>query len=132
MSTKLILQPPYSNDWRLGYLNTNTEGRKTVALYNSQKDRSSVSYSRYLLAVKLGRYLTADEEAHHIDGNKKNDLIENIELINWRMHRREHTVGQSMVQLKCDGCSKSFARTVRNYNPNGNQYCSVACMQAFK
>lgn len=131
MSTKFNLSLPYSADWRLGYLNTNSEGRKTIVLYNGSKNRSSVSYARYILAVKLGRYLTADEEAHHIDGNKKNDSIENIELVNWKTHKHSHTQGESMVQITCDGCKKSFARVIRNYKKDSRQYCSRDCMQAF-
>lgn len=131
MSTKFNLSLPYSADWRVGYLNTNSEGRRTVVLYNTPQNRSSVSYARYLLAVKLGRYLTADEEAHHIDGNKKNDSLDNLELISWKTHKRSHTCGESLVQLKCSGCKKSFARVVRNYHKSARHYCSRECMRAF-
>lgn len=37
---------------------------------------------RYLMAMKLNRPLTPDEIVHHIDGNKENNTIENLELWN--------------------------------------------------
>lgn len=78
---KIDLQPPYSEDWRMGYLVTNPEGRRTVILYNSKESRSSTQYARYLCAVKLGRYLSESETVDHIDGDKTNDSIENLQVI---------------------------------------------------
>ena len=80
-ATKIDLLPPYSEDWKSGYLNINSEGRRTLALYNSPSDRSSTQYARYILAVSLGRYLTDNEEADHIDGDKTNDDIKNIQIL---------------------------------------------------
>ncbi len=47
---------------------------------------------RYRMAVKLNRPLTDDEIVHHIDGNKKNNSIENLELWN-----KSHPYGQRVV-----------------------------------
>lgn len=48
-----------------------------------------VMIHRYKMAVKLNRPLTKDEVVHHIDGNKQNNTIENLELWN-----KSHPSGQ--------------------------------------
>jgi len=44
---------------------------------------------RYKMSVKMNRPLTKDEVVHHIDGNKQNNNIENLELWN-----KSHPSGQ--------------------------------------
>ena len=89
MKTLIILSEPYSLDWSKGYLNTNTEGRRTLTLYNNNANRSSTQYARYLLSVKLGRYLTKDEEVDHIDGDKTNDSISNLQILGKKQNRQK-------------------------------------------
>lgn len=36
---------------------------------------------RYIMEQKLGRYLESYEVVHHIDHNKQNNSIENLELL---------------------------------------------------
>ena len=45
---------------------------------------------RYLMEQKIGRPLTADEEVHHIDGNIRNNSIENLQLLTIPEHRNLH------------------------------------------
>lgn len=78
---KIILQYPYSKDWKHGYIVINKDNRRTLILYNSQSNRSSTQYARYLLSVKLGRYLTDGEHVDHIDNDKTNDHIDNLQIL---------------------------------------------------
>ena len=109
-NTKIQLEPPYSNDWKFGYLVTNPEGRKTLILYNSHSDRSSTQYARYLMAVKLGRYLRKDETVDHIDGDKTNDSISNLQVLSLADNiKKTHCLPD--VNLICPVCGKKFTKT---------------------
>lgn len=78
---KIQLELPYKDDWKFGYLVTNPEKRKTIILFNNNKQRSSVSYARYLMACKLKRYLSPEEQVDHIDNDKTNDTLSNLQIL---------------------------------------------------
>jgi len=107
MSTLIQLQFPYNAKWKKGYLNTNTEGRKTLTLYNSHKDRSSTQYARYLLAIKEGRFLTSDEHADHKDEDKTNDDINNLQILSILENNRK-THCKPKIKCTCPVCKIEF------------------------
>ena len=78
MSSLIELEEPFRSLWRKGYLQQHPSGRKYVHLYNSDSNRSLISYARYLLCVKEGRILPDNIEADHSDNNCTNDCINNI------------------------------------------------------
>ena len=49
-----------------------------------------IGLHKYLLEIKLGRKLTKNEVAHHIDGNKLNNDINNIQLMTRSEHIKHH------------------------------------------
>lgn len=49
---------------------------------------------RLVMEKYLGRYLEDGEIAHHVDGNKKNNAIDNLELMLLSEHTRLHHVGK--------------------------------------
>lgn len=134
MKTLIILSEPYSLDWSKGYLNTNTEGRRTLTLYNNNANRSSTQYARYLLSVKLGRYLTKDEEVDHIDGDKTNDSISNLQILGKKQNRQKsnpttfikgfcYICGVEIIKRKSDLRSPSKKLDLKN----GLLTCSRSC-----
>lgn len=111
LSTKIILEYPYSKNWKCGYLNINAEGRATLTLYNSPTDRSSTQYARYLLSVKLGRYLTETEEVDHIDDDKTNNDLDNLQLLSSieNLNKLNHVKGITMAEFICPVCGDIFS-----------------------
>lgn len=107
---KIHLEYPYSLKWRFGYIVTNPEGRKTLILFNNKKDRTSTQYARYLLAVKLKRFLINDECVDHIDGDKTNDSLDNLQLLTTTENNRK-SFKKPNLELICPICGKKFTRT---------------------
>ena len=51
-----------------------------------QIDGQRVTYHRHLMEQHIGRKLSPSEIVHHIDGNKHNNVIDNLEVRNTREH----------------------------------------------
>ena len=49
-----------------------------------------ITTARYKMEQKLGRSLSSKEVVHHIDGNKLNDEISNLEVLLVNEHIQEH------------------------------------------
>lgn len=125
---KICLEYPYSADWERGYLQVNGDGRQTVILFNSSKERSSTAYARYLMAVHLGRYLSKDEEVDHIDCNKCNDDLSNLQLLSIDKHRAKTIQERAVLPTTfvCAYCGSTFTRAKNRINP-ATKYCSKHC-----
>ena len=134
-----VLEYPYSADWKRGYLVVNGEGRRTVILYNSPSDRSSTSYARCLVSVSVGRYLSDDEHVDHIDDDKTNDCIGNLQILTLKANNQKQRKkkGRLVVEIKCPVCGSHFLRRRGNSqsvgcNRDRVSCCSVVCSNKFK
>ena len=89
------------------------DGRKMV--YDKDK-KQVVPYARYLMEQRLGRKLNDDEEVHHIDHDKTNDVIENLEVVNSTEHRKHHNPLKYKDTIEqCYICGKSFTFTAKQH-----------------
>lgn len=137
-SMKINLEYPFNEIWSRGYLVTNRENRRHVILYNSHHNRSSISYARYLLSVKEKRFLSEDEAADHIDNDKTNDAIENLQVLTKKENSRKHTrtISRKLVLIKCPVCEKEFTRRYNQTHLLGNNktlsFCRRECLYSFQ
>lgn len=67
--------------------------------YHDRRGRWVVREHRLVVARALGRPLLPTEQVHHIDGDRANNAIENLQL-----RQRAHGVG---VVLVCNACGSS-------------------------
>ncbi len=92
-----------------------------------------VLYHRIVVENALGRLLDSDEVVHHINGNKKDNILENLQVLTSSEHARLHGLEKfrDFCQLKCPWCSAIFERP-RNKTflcSSRNKYtcCSKSC-----
>lgn len=65
---------------------------------------------RIIMENHLKRILNENEIVHHIDENKKNNSIENLQILSNKEHGKHHSKSRSRiyVKLKCPWCQKEF------------------------
>lgn len=65
-----------------------------IVLVANDGSKHCTSFARYLMATKRGRYLEKDEEVDHINNNKIDDRISNLQVLtkseNIQKERKRH------------------------------------------
>lgn len=74
-----------------------------------------VLHHRIIMENHLGRLLNSNEVVHHINGNKKDNRIKNLEVHDKIDHIKSHVRqrGRRMINLICPECGKEFTREIR-------------------
>ncbi|CAL1777708.1 HNH endonuclease [Acinetobacter phage vB_AbaM_KissB] len=124
---KIEIQKPF--EYKFGYLRDTESGRKLVDLFNTNKDRTTISYARYLMCVKVG-YIIGDEyEVDHKDNDRTNDDIENLQILSKEEHRNKtnSTRVRSVTTLSCPQCGSDFERFTNQIKKGTNPKCSRRC-----
>lgn len=90
---------------------------------------------RAVMENALGRLLRDDEVVHHIDGDKKNNVESNLEVMTRGEHSSHHATEPVFVCLQCSECGVSFSRranqraSLKGYK---NVFCSRSCNGKFQ
>lgn len=96
------------------YSFTQKDGRLNVVFIKNGKRIKCISYARYLISIKFGRMLKREEQVDHIDGNKLNDNINNLQIISITENNIKNVIqkniGRKMLIIKCPSCTKLFHR----------------------
>jgi hypothetical protein len=99
-------------------------------------DNGYVLEHRIIMENGIGRLLLDSEIVHHIDGNKKNNVIENLEITSASEHSTLHGKYniKKMVELKCPWCKNLFITEKRkSFLAKKTEYtcCSRGCRGSF-
>ena len=89
---------------------------------------------RVVMEQKIGRLLERGEHVHHINEDRHDNRIENLEVLSNSEHARKHGLqrGRAFVSLLCPTCRRSFTRERRHshFTPSratGQTFCSRQC-----
>lgn len=74
-------------------------------------NNGSMFLHRFIMELVLNRKLLSSEHVHHIDGNGFNNNVENLEVVDGRLHNSFHTTQRNLKHnpdnFKCVSCSGS-------------------------
>lgn len=88
---------------------------------------------RFVMERHLGRKLSKDEVVHHINGNKLDNRIENLEVMSKAEHTSIHqSTGKTYSETECLNCNIKFFRETkyisRASKANKKIFCSRKCI----
>lgn len=98
--------------------------------YKTAKRTKTIPYAKALMEVHLNRRLSYDEVVHHKDGNKLNDTLHNLEVVNRKFHTHDHFMKYHPYSVTCSVCGKYFEVTHKhhlNHEKGDNWCCSKRC-----
>lgn len=101
-----------------GPYSTGERDRLLMVKIDDEGNYTSQSYPRYLMEQHLGRTLEVGEEVHHVDEDKHNNAIENLQVLTKAEHDAIH--GKGILQ-ECQNCGRQTKRTKHG------KYCSQEC-----
>lgn len=115
----------YGNDLKAIYgpYTRNQDLRSHVILYNG-KSRTTISYPKFLLEVKLERKLVDNEQADHIDGEPWRDRLDNLQVLSQQENTRKSLEKVKIINCRC---GKEFKQKFKS-----QKYCSRSCGQTYK
>lgn len=84
----------------------------------------TVSVHRHLAEQRAGRPLTRDEVVHHINGDRYDNRLENLEVLSHREHAQHH-VRKHTNEKACVMCARTFTPppTKRARQVTCSRYC---------
>jgi predicted Zn-ribbon and HTH transcriptional regulator len=88
---------------------------------NARKGSGIVYLHRIIMENHLGRYLESNEIVHHIDKNRSNNILENLELTTAAEHIKHHHPAYLELRM-CKKCNKEFKPKKDN-----QYYCCIKC-----
>jgi hypothetical protein len=90
-----------------------SEGRLVVSIILPDGKRTTCSNSRFIMQCHLGKFLSKNEEVDHINGDRLDDRLDNLQVISSSENKEKWALsngGRKMVLLKCPVCDTIFIR----------------------
>lgn len=131
---KIELSDYFKKDFRSAYLFENNKGRRVVELVPMERGsrKRFISYAKYLWISANYKEVPIGFEVDHIDGDGRNDVIDNLQILSKRENILKHydmNPGHMPIELVCPVCGKVFYKEYRFRNRihEGRTTCSHKC-----
>ena len=75
-----------------------------------------VYYHRHVASLKVGHWLTSEEQVHHVDGNPFNNDPDNLMVVSKSEHGKIEAInrGQELLEnSKCSNCGKQLTNSIK-------------------
>lgn len=107
------------------------DNRKYISIVRDGK-RTSMSYPKWLMEQHLGRKLLDDETVDHINRDKTDDRIENLQILDRINHSKLDSKRVYDVKITCSWCGKTVLKKARELAHSKKQkkagpFCSRSC-----
>ena len=109
------------------YLAINKEPRRVCTLRKADGTITSMSYAKYLYTSYYNCDVDSCYHIDHINGNKMDDRIENLQKNYETYNRQKDHKHKEMVICICPVCGKEFLFEKRNLSTHPNPCCSRRC-----
>ena len=109
------------------YLAINKESRRVCTLRKDDGTMTSMSYAKYLYTSYYNCDVDSCYHIDHINGNKMDDRIENLQKISAKYNIQKDHIRKEMVMRICPVCGKEFLFAKRNLSTHPNPCCSRRC-----
>ena len=88
-----------------------------------------MSLARYMMSVHLGRILEKNEHVDHIDNNKNNDIISNLQILTQKANNEKYSKlhPKKQTEMICPVCGNTFMMDNRFLPFRKNPTCSKSC-----
>lgn len=107
-----------------GWENPNWKGGRSItdrgyvmvwAPHHPKAIHNRVPEHRLVMEQNVGRILSADEVVHHIDGNRSNNAIENLQILSpsehSRLHREQEKIARASAKVQAPPSSEHKPRS---------------------
>ena len=111
--------------------------RRRCVLHFQGNKTISKAYARLVMEAALGRKLNSGEHVDHIDGDKSNDALWNLQVLSDQDHRIKTAMESSARQcqkltLACPICGADFKASRYRAKRTDAVCCSKPCARRFK
>lgn len=124
---KIEVSDYYKKKVKAAYVVTNPEPRRVCVMVYWDGSMHSMSYAKYLYTSYYHCDIPKGEQIDHINGNKMDDRIENLQKISKEYNLLKDKEGKKMVELICPVCGQKFLFEARNLSTHPEPCCSRRC-----
>ena len=86
-------------------------GRKFVEIIYPDGKRKGMSWPKFVMENRIGRYLTKDETVDHINGDFLDNRPKNLRVMERAQHAKEDIRRLKPQEFECPECKKQFTRS---------------------